>query len=366
MLAHSSNNQEPFIFVNVNSIMTIVHFDDIDDKLLQNFDLMHVSEDDLNIARQVKGKGFCFYTSDGTLIANESEKQRLLNIAVPPAYTNVMYAQYKNAHIQAVGHDSNKKRQYFYHEEWEILRNVTKFSSLEAFGHKLPSFRRKIARDLKSEDMPKIMVIAAMFRILDQTGMRVGSAKAVKSNQTYGLTTLNAEHIDVKENGEVAISYTGKGGVEITQNLSDKNIVEVLENCTELHGQSLFKHEGGIITSTHINQTIKNHFGEQYSAKDFRTWRFSCLFLEKIIKLHKKDESKIILKDVLEAVSQKTGNTPAVLQSSYIHPGLIDIAKNNSFKNLNINKISKAGLRKCEAVFLDYLTTKHAKESLFD
>ena len=118
-------------------------------------------------------------------IKEEGEHERLLKLAVPPAYTDVCYAPYHNAHIQAIGTDSSQKRQYFYHEQWDILRDVKKFDSLRDFGKKLPSFRRKISKQLKDEDHPKVMVIAAMFRILDKTGIRVGSPKASNSYTLY-------------------------------------------------------------------------------------------------------------------------------------------------------------------------------------
>jgi DNA topoisomerase-1 len=341
--------------------MTIVHYNNLEDEILRQFDLIHIGESDLTITRCKKGKGYCFYDKAGNLIENESEKDRLLKLAVPPAYTDVLYAPYDNAHIQAVGTDSNQKKQYFYHEEWNIIRNIIKFTSLEKFGKKLPSFRRKIMNRLKNNVNAKETVIAVMFRILDKTGMRVGSVKAAKGNKTYGLTTLTQDHL-VIENGHIILSYKGKGGVDITQNIDDYGVVNVLEQCSELDGQNLFQHEGEYITSTHINQTIKNHFGEQFSAKDFRTWRFSCMFLNKILK-HQNDRA-IILKDVLEAISERTGNTPAVLQSSYIHPGLIDITKNHDFEKLNVNLQPKSGLRKAETIFLEYLGSNHASESL--
>lgn len=341
--------------------MTIIHYDDLDDNILKEFNLRHINEDDLIISRCKKGKGFCFYDGNGKLIDNEKEKQRLLSLAVPPAYTDVLYAPYKNAHIQAVGCDSSQKKQYFYHEEWSIIRDITKFGSLAAFGKKLPSFRRKITQHLKDEDTPKKVIIAAMFRILDQTGIRIGSAKSTKANKTYGLTTLKPNQVEI-EDGQIELHYIGKGGVEITQTISDRFITDILEECSELSGQTLFQHEGGLITSTHINQTIKNHFGETYSAKDFRTWRFSCLFLDEILKANKR--GPVVLKNVFEKISKKTGNTPAVLQSSYIHPGLVEIAKTGDFEKLETQNQNKAGLRKCEAVFLRYLETDHATESL--
>ena len=262
--------------------MTIIHYDDLDPDTLKNFNLKHVGEDELTISRQKKGKGFCFYDENKRLIKCEKEKQRLYDIAVPPAYTDVFYASVANAHIQAIGCDSSLKKQYFYHHDWDIIRDITKFGSLADFARKLPSFRRKISVQLKQEDQPKIMIIAAMFRILDSTGIRIGSSKSAKANKTYGLTTLQTDQVDISE-GKIELNYRGKGGVDITQTISDRFIVDVLEQCSELHGQALFQHEGGLITSTHINQTIKAHFGEEYSAKDFRTWRFSCMFLNEIL-----------------------------------------------------------------------------------
>ncbi len=268
-----------------------------------------------------------------------------------------------NGHLQATGRDASSKKQYFYHANWEELRDANKFSLMLEFAEKLPSLRRKISALLNENSLSKNTVLAAMVRILDQTGIRVGNKSASETHETYGLTTLTKEHLEESEH-EFWLEYDGKGNVHQQKMISDSKVVDLIKECVEIPGQYLFQYEsddgGQPISSSDLNAFIKELTDERFSAKDFRTWRFSCFFLEEVIHQSKtstqsKGESTS-LKSVLEAVAEETGNTPAILKNSYIHPVLLEIVKNKQWSKINERPEAKAGLRKSERQLIDLLS----------
>jgi DNA topoisomerase-1 len=336
--------------------MAILHENNIDKKLLKQFGVTYSSEAALTIARMKRGKGFSYSDTETGETVSDVETERLIALAVPPTYSNVLYANNSKAHIQAVGHDANGKKQYFYHAQWETLRDYNKFNMLEAFGQRLPAFRRKLLNDIKAEN-----IIAVMVRVMDKTGIRIGSEEATDSNETYGLTTLLPEHISV-ENSHITIDYIGKGGVAIKQGFADKLIAARLKKLKKAVRDSFFIVNDLPVRPEQINAYIKEKLGENFSAKDFRTWRFNAIFIENFLRLSRQNAPT--LKSVLDATAKKTGNTPSILQSSYIHPGLIELVKENDRKLLIKNPSHKVGLKQSEAAFLYYLVTSHAKGSL--
>ena len=329
-------------------------------ELLESSDLQYVYAHETGITRRKKGKGFCYINPNGETVTDTKTRERLDMIAVPPTYTDVWYCAHANGHLQATGYDSNSKKQYFYHPEWERLRTLTKFSSLENFGEALPSLRNVIARNIKDTHLDKQTVICAMLRILDRTGMRIGNEHASTLNDTYGLTTLRTKHVDLDQN-TLHFHYNGKGGGALDKYMSDAKVAEIVDQCAEIGGQRLFEYEDDkgaphIIDSADVNMFLKQHMGNEFSAKDFRTWRFSCLFLEMGLKRKDHDPS---LKDVLEDVANVTGNTPAILQSSYVHPALIRDLKKKNLQGWEIQTPQKNGLRKFENYFLNFLKSNH-------
>ena len=348
--------------------MPILNVQNLDKSVLAEFDLVYVEHESLTIKRVKKGKGYSFQDQNGKTVSDNNILDRLQSLAIPPTYTDALCCTVENGHLQAVGIDSTGNKQYFYHASWEKLREITKFTALHDFGDKIPAFRRKISK-LLNADNDRNRVLAAMFRILDETGMRVGGESSAKENKTYGITTLRKKHIDVVH-GDIDFDYKAKGGVEVSLEIHDQRLADILEQCEEISGQRLFEYQDDDgkkqqIRSHHMNEFLKQSMGDQYSVKDFRTWRFSCLFLKFLLKALDGD-AKITLKFLLDQTAEKTGNTPSILQSSYIHPGLIDIAKNPQTHGmfLKTDEKLKGGLRHNEAIFLNYLQSDHAKNTL--
>lgn len=326
--------------------------------------LIYVYEEPPGIRRLKKGKGYCFLDAKGKSIACPKERQRLLSVAVPPTYKNVWYCPKANGHLQATGFDSNDKKQYFYHTSWALLRESRKYERICTFSASLPAFRRKIRQMLKQESDNKETVLAAMARVLDKTGMRVGSTKAASTNKTYGLTTLRKKHLHQEGEDGICFEYKGKAGVDLDVHLHDPDLMRVIDDCADIPGQRLFQYrdeDGSVheVNSHDVNEFIKIHMDGPFTAKDFRTWRFNCLFLEAMLKHQANDPS---LKFLLETVSETSGNTPSILQSSYLHPGLIAAAKQKAWSHLNQDAPAIRDLQKTEAILVAYLNCPHAAD----
>jgi DNA topoisomerase-1 len=350
--------------------MPILNAQTLDESVLDEFDLLYISEGDLTIQREPSGDDFIFRDNKGHQISDKKVIERLQMIGVPPAYRNALYCVHDNGHLQAIALDSNNNRQYFYHEQWEILRQKTKFTALADFGAQLPAFRDHIREEMKDDDMHN-RVMAAMFRVMDRTGMRVGSEAAAENHDTYGLTTLENTHID-RQGNTIHFEYDGKGGTHISTDICDASLMAIIDECIEIDGQHLFSYQAedgttGRVSSSTMNRYLKNQMGHNFTVKDFRTWRFSCIFLKYLWRAIEKGEgSDITLKSLLHNTAQETGNTPAILQSSYIHPGLITIAKSPDKKkdHLQDDPPISYNLRHEERIFLTYLNSNHAVSSL--
>ncbi len=343
--------------------------DKVHSPLITRYNLEYVYEEPPGIRRLKRGRGFSYVDVHENLITQPDLRKRLQSIAVPPSYEKVWYCPLDNGHLQATGFDSTHKKQYFYHSLWRQIQDAQKFDSLYEFGQKLPSFRRKINQLIDLENINKQTVLATMARLLNETGMRIGNDNATKNNATHGLTTLEKKHVNVKDN-EIFLDYIGKGGQEIQRFLNDPKISHVINNCAEIPGQRLFKiinDEGKkeFLNSQDLNQFLKTLMDESFSAKDFRTWRFSCYFIEKSLSA-KNTKSSTTLTSILDKVSEKSGNTPSILKSSYIHPGLIELVKNKDWKLLEKPQKVRTGLKQSEEIFLNYLKTNHAKDILLN
>lgn len=339
--------------------------DEISDAL-SRIGLVYVSDTDPGYRRVGRGKGFAYYDNKDKLVKCEKTKNQLNSLAVPPSYSDVWYCKEENGYIRATGYDQTDKKQYFYHEIWEQHRDSRKFRHLADVANCLPSLRRHIRNDLKSPENDKSFLLACMARLLDKTGMRVGNMASAAERETYGLTTLQKRHIHIRDDKSLELNYTGKGNVKIQRKLCDSGLTTLLEDIIEEHDSWLFdytdeKGETHKITPSMLNDYLKTHSScDMLTAKDLRTWRFSVLFLEEALRQHK-DDVKVTLTSVLEEISQITGNTPAILKGSYIHPGLLEAVKNENWEKIDLSEGPQVTeLRKHENILKNYLGSRHA------
>ena len=341
--------------------------------VLKQLGLEFSCDSNAGYTRKKHGSGFAYYNGEKTHIKCQKIKTRLDKLAIPPSYQDIWYCKTELGYIQATGHDSTGKKQYFYHDKWRTYRDNSKYRQLATVGENLPSLRRKIRRDMdRCEDIhDKDCILALMSRLLDKTGIRMGNTKSAKENKTFGLTTLKPEHLDVIDN-HLVMHYVGKGNMDICREMNDKVLEDFVSEDVSKDDKAVFtytdtKGESHTVHPACLNTYLKQSLGENISAKDLRTWRFSVMFLEESLRqkklLKKKSDSKnVTLKSVLENICKKTGNTPAILKESYIHPGLLKIVKDQDWdKLINDSKIPDIrGLRKEERRFAAYLESRHA------
>ncbi|MGJ7508091.1 DNA topoisomerase IB [Variovorax sp. GT1P44] len=287
--------------------------------------------------RRVKrGTAFGYRDTDGQWLRDADEISRIRRLAIPPAYRDVWICPLANGHLQATGVDARGRKQYRYHAEWRSLKDETKFDRLEAFGRALPRIRSRVARDLRAgprAPLDRKVVLATLVRLLDTTFLRVGNEEYASSNGSYGLTTLRNKHADVR-GASLKLRFRGKSGVMHETEINDPRVSKIVRRCQQLPGQELFQYQdedGSVrgITSTDVNAYLREVAGENFTAKDFRTWHGTAQALELTHLACGRDADKeqsaqrFSAKEVLEAVAARLGNTPAVCKKAYVHPAVL-------------------------------------------
>ncbi len=300
-------------------------------RFLKSSGLSYVSDAKAGITRHRKGNGFAYHDRRGNPVRDEKTLARIRHLAIPPAYTDVWICPLANGHIQAVGYDARGRKQYRYHEKWRALRDADKFDHILAFGKKLPQLRRKVSRDLRHKGLTFEKVIAAVVDLLEKTLIRVGNDEYARNNKSYGLTTLQSKHVEIK-GGDITFAFQGKSSKLWKTKIHDRRLARIMRDCDALPGYELFKYvdESGDIhdvTSSHVNAYIRDATGEHFTAKDFRTWYGTLLAALALSEYEKYDSKAEAKKNVLEAigrVARHLGNTRAIARKSYIHPEIIE------------------------------------------
>lgn len=249
--------------------------------------LRYVSDDRPGIQRRKRGKGFRYTLPNGQPLQAPKELERIRLLAVPPAWTGVWICPVSNGHLQATGRDARGRKQYRYHAEWRNVRDETKFSRMILFGEALPKIRERIEADLSRRGLPRTKVLAAVVKLLETTLIRVGNREYVKQNNSYGLTTLRDGHVDI-EGAKVRFEFRGKSGKDHSVEIQDRRLARVVKQCRDLPGQTLFQYidetgEQQKVLSEDVNAYLREISGEDFSAKDFRTWGGTVLMLAALL-----------------------------------------------------------------------------------
>lgn len=305
-------------------------------------DLIYVNDKEPGITRLKKGKKF-IYIYDNKPLKEKEEIDRIQKLAIPPAWTNVWICSRKNGHIQATGFDLRRRKQYRYHQLWNVFRNETKFHHLYEFGKLLPSIRLKIEEDLAKKELSEEKVIATVVSLMERTYIRIGSEDYEKLYGSYGLTTLKDNH--VKINGDkIYFSFKGKKGIEHKSTLKNKRLAKMVKQCRDMPGKELFQYydAGGNrkpIDSGMVNRYIKEAAGAEFTAKDFRTWAGTLNIIhafKSIGEAESESDRKKNIVAALDEVSKKLGNTRTVCKKYYVHPGIIKL-----YEEKNLDKYLK-------------------------
>lgn len=282
------------------------------------------------IRRQKCGTGFSYKTEQGDTIKDPKLRERLKGLAIPPAWTQVEISADLQADLLATGRDVAGRKQYLYHPNYRLRQEAAKHDRIMRFAERLESMRRTTGQHLRHRRLTREKVLACMVRLLDLAYFRPGNPQYAKENDTYGLTTMRSRHLSI-EGDELVFTYRGKSGVEQERHVQDARLAKVVAELDELPGYEIFKYldENGQrvkVTSYELNEYIREVMGESFSAKDFRTWAGTVIAAVALDELGYSEEPKAAdarVRQAVEQVAQKIGNTPTVARSSYIDPRVI-------------------------------------------
>ena len=291
--------------------------------------LRHSSDTEPGITRKRMGRYWAYFDAEGNRVTDRDEIDRLNAVGLPPAYESAWFCADPDGHLQATGVDARGRKQYRYHPKFREKRETAKYEGLLEFGKALPRLRRRVEQDLKRRKLTRETVLAAVVRLLDTEHIRIGNEQYAKQNKSFGATTLRSRHL--RRTGQaLQMRFTGKHGIVHEMKITDTNLKRICKRCQELPGQMLFQYINGDgvpqpVTSTDVNDYIKQATGGDFTAKHFRTWSASVIAFEQILK--KAEDARISVKTVIEPVAEALGNTPAISRKSYVHPRLLDAVK---------------------------------------
>lgn len=292
--------------------------------------LRYVRHEGAGILRRRSGRGFIYLDANGKLVKEAAIQNRIRSLVIPPAWTDVWICPLENGHLQAVGRDAKGRKQYRYHPLYRQIRQHTKFERMVPFGSLLPAIRRRVKQDLKLPGVPKEKVIATIVRLLETSCVRIGNEDYAKENGSYGLTTLRNRHVQVRGD-KIRFHFKGKSGQVHDIELDDGKLARIVRRCQSLPGQELFQYisddgEPARISSEDVNDYLRNITGENFTAKDFRTWAGT---VEAVRLLHRSGPApnqtavKRTYARVVKDVAAKLGNRPATTKNYYVHPAVL-------------------------------------------
>ncbi len=337
--------------------------------------LRYVSDEEPGIRRKKAGKGFAYVGPDGGRIADEATLARIRSLAIPPAYTDVWICPRADGHIQATGRDAKGRKQYRYHPAFREIRESTKFEHMIEFAQALPVVRKTIDDHMSLRGLPREKVLATVVHLLENTLIRVGNSDYAKQNKSYGLTTLRDPHVKV-EGPELRFQFKGKSGKTWRLAVKDRRIARIVKACQDLPGQGLFQYldddgQQQSVTSADVNAYLKEVTGRDITAKDFRTWAgtvLAALALAEFEEFDSEAKAKKNIRQAIERVSSRLGNTPTICRKCYVHPEVFSCYLEGSLLLEIKNEVEAelrdnlAGLKPEEAAVLSLLQERLSSE----
>jgi DNA topoisomerase-1 len=330
--------------------------------------LCYVDDSQPGITRRRHGRYWQYFDAAGKRITDRDEIDRLNAIGLPPAYRDAWFCPRPHGHIQAIGYDDKGRKQYRYHTGFRERQEAAKYDRCADFGKVLPKLRKRVEADLRKRSLTRETVIAAVVRLLDTGRIRVGNEAYAQRNKSYGATTLRSRHAKVRGR-TVKMRFKAKSGIERELSITDARLSRIVRKCQDLPGQNLFQFvdadgEAQPVSSTDVNDYIREATGEDFTAKHFRTWSASVIAFEQICAA---GADGVGLKAMLEPVAETLGNTPAISRKSYVHPALIGAVKEVPRKRLFLQcpRSSKylSGAERGLIAFLDKPKNRKARTS---
>ena len=282
--------------------------------------LSYTSDDAPGIRRVRRGKAFTYVDPRGRRVRDRPTLSRIRALAIPPAWTDVWICADADGHIQATGRDARRRKQYRYHAKWRSVRDAAKYHRLVEFCDALPKLRAAVERDLACACLCKRKVVATIVALMERAQLRVGNDEYARTNNSYGATTLRDRHARIRGD-TLELVYRGKSGIVRHVRVADRRLARIVRRCRDLPGQRLFQYVDGDtvrpLTSTDVNEYLRDVTAGPFTAKDYRTWAATLGAALLMCTTSQR------LKQVIEAVAEQLGHTPAICKSSYVHPRLL-------------------------------------------
>ena len=293
--------------------------------------LRHTTDASPGIVRRVRGKGFTYIGPDNKTVRDPETLARIRALAIPPAWTDVWICRDGRGHLQATGRDARGRKQYRYHPKWHEVRDENKYERVIAFGQALTDIRTRVEKDLSRPGLPRERVLAAVVRLLEATLIRVGNDAYARENGSYGLTTMLDRHAEV-DGHEIEFRFRGKAKQVHRVSVRDRMLANIVKRSQELPGQQLLQYvddDGNVqdINSQDVNDYLREISGQDFTAKDFRTWAgtiAAAWALQEFEEFDSEAQAKRNVVAAIERVAKRLGNTPAVCRKCYVHPEILD------------------------------------------
>jgi DNA topoisomerase-1 len=294
--------------------------------------LRYVTDSQPGIHRRRRGTGFEYLDPDGKRVRDKETVKRIRSLVIPPAWREVWICTNPKGHLQVTGRDARGRKQSRYHPRWREVRDETKYERMTIFGAALPAIREKVEQDLSLPGMPRQKILAAIVRLMEATLIRVGNEEYARENHSYGLTTMRNKHVQV-EGSSVTFKFQGKSGVRHTVDINDRRLARIIQRCQDIPGYELFQYldsEGAhhSVDSADVNEYLRVMTGEDFTAKDFRTWAgtvMACTMLQEFEAFESQNQAKKNVVQAIKDVAARLGNTPSVCRKCYVHPAVLDI-----------------------------------------
>ena len=336
--------------------------------------LTYVTEGRPGLTRRRAGRGFVYRDAEGRRVRAGATLARIRALAIPPAWNEVWIAPSPHGHIQALGRDARGRKQYRYHDRWREVRDATKYTRMLAFARALPRIRARLRTDLARPGLPRDKVLATVVRLLETTLIRVGNEAYARTNRSFGLTTMRDRHVRVR-GATLRFHFRGKGGKEHAVDVRDPRLARIVRRCQDLPGQELFQYidDDGrrqSLDSADVNAYLRAIAGEEFTAKDFRTWAgtvLAALALAEVASFASKREARRNITRAVESVAARLGNTPTISRKCYVHPAVIEAYLDGVTLDAYRRRAERAivedlaGLDRTEAVVLGMLQQRLAR-----
>jgi DNA topoisomerase I len=344
-------------------------------KAAKSAGLRYASDDHAGIGRQRSGKGFRYVRPDGKPVREKETLARIKSLVIPPAWSDVWICPDSDGHIQVTGRDAKGRKQYKYHPDFRAVRETGKYDHVLEFAAVLPQIRETVAKHMAKRDLGRERVLATVVHLLETTLIRVGNADYAKQNKSYGLTTLKDPHVKI-EGAELKFQFIGKSGKSWRLKIHDRRVAKIVRACQELPGQQLFQYidEDGNrqgVTSSDVNDYLREITGREITAKDFRTWAgtvLAAVALQEFGEIDSAAAAKRNLRQAIERVAGRLGNTATICRKCYVHPEIIDGYLSGDFMK-NVKRAIDAelseklpGLKPEEAAVLALLNGRFKQE----